>query len=529
MLWARLRSVSGVVLLVLVASALAGIAARPLTESRMRPIERARQLARSGRFDDAERLYLVLAKQRPASLPAIIELLEVHRRLELVGLGGLRPDDDAPAAAPGSADEAAVAAVALADDLPPDVATLAGWWSRVTRGEATPEDRAPVVALADAHPPAPWANHLLGREAQLSDRDDEAAERFALEASSFDDRRPDADGACAVWIGADDFDRLARALADPRFARQVSAEVQMNDAIRRRDGWAIARWFFPAQYGGATPGILVLALISGLVWFTLCAQMGLVDERRRFRIPLYLSAFVLGVASTYVTLALGLVEHAFGFEEKGQPLADAIYFVVGVGLREELSKVLMLLPLIPIVLRWGRRREALACGALVGLGFAAEENIGYFHMGLSTALARFLTANFLHVSTTGIAAVAIDDHVRGREASEGDLSRALMTVVAAHGLYDFFLSSGSVAGGSFLSMVVFVLLARRFVGALRDLPGREKPLLRSFCVGLAIVAGATFVYASALVGPVPAALALAEGALGLAIVALVFVQELRNL
>ena len=53
--------------------------------------------------------------------------------------------------------------------------------------------------------------------------------------------------------------------------------------------------------------------------------------------------------------------------------------------------------------------------------------------------------------------------------------------------------------------------------------------MRSFCVGLAVVAGATFIYASALVGPGAAAMALAGGALGLALVAMVFVQELRHL
>jgi RsiW-degrading membrane proteinase PrsW (M82 family) len=515
------------VLLVLLASALAGLVARPLMESHMAPLELARQLTRSGRYAEAEREYIAIGKQRPVSLPALIELVEVHGRRQLLALHRMK-DAGAPPALGGNS-EADVAAVVLADDLPPEVALLAGWWSRVMRGEAVPADRAPVVAAADARPPAPWANHLLGREAQLDDRDDDAADRFAREASWFDDRGVDADAACAVWIGAGDWEHLERALSDPRFARQVRPEVRLQEAIRRHDWPSAARWFLPAQYGDATPGILVLALVSGLVWFTLCIQMGLVDQRPRFRVPLYLAAFVLGVASTYVTMALGLLEHAYGFDEKGQPLADAIYFVVGVGLREELSKVLLLLPLVPIILRWGRRREALACGALVGLGFAVEENIGYFHMGLSTALARFLTANFLHVSTTGIAAVAIDDAVRGREAQEGDLSRALMTVVAAHGLYDFFLSSAPVAGGSFFSMVVFIFLARRFVGALRDLPGREKPLLRSFCVGLAVVAGATFIYASALVGPGAAAMALAGGALGLALVAMVFVQELRHL
>jgi RsiW-degrading membrane proteinase PrsW (M82 family) len=513
------------VILVLLASALVGLVARPLVESRMAPLAHARQLARSGRYAEAEREYIALGKERPVSLPALIELLDVHQQRELQALHRLALG----ATPPTLTRDGDIAAVVLADDLPPEVALLAGWWSRVTRGEAAPADRAPIVAVADARPPAPWANHLLAREAQLDDREDDAADRFAREASSFDDRTGDVDAACALWINAGDFDRLERAFSDPRFARQVRPELRLQEAVRRHDWASAARWFLPAQYGDATPGILVLVLVSGLVWFTLCIQMGLVDERPRFRVPLYLAAFVLGVASTYVTMALGLVEQAFGFDEKGQPIADAIYFVVGVGLREELSKVLLLLPLVPIILRWGRRREALACGALVGLGFAAEENISYFHMGLSTALARFLTANFLHVSTTGIAAVAIDDAVRGREASDGDLSRALMTVVVAHGLYDFFLSSGSVSGGSFFSMVVFIFLARRFVGALRDLPGREKPLLRSFCVGLAVVAGATFIYASALVGPASAAMALTGGALGLALVAMVFLQELRHL
>jgi hypothetical protein len=87
--------------------------------------------------------------------------------------------------------------------------------------------------------------------------------------------------------------------------------------------------------------------------------------------------------------------------------------------------------------------------------------------------------------------VAIDDAARGRETRPGDLSRTLAFVIAAHGLYDFFLSSGSVGGGSFLSMFVFILRTRRFVDVLRGLPGREGPLVNWFLIGLAAVVGAT--------------------------------------
>jgi len=526
----RFRSLAGVVASVLLVSLLAGILARQVLEGSRTPIERARELAHGGLYADAERLYLDVARRGPASLPTLVELLDNHRRLLVASSRALltATTNSALDALAATSGERSIDALLDAPDLPANVALLAQWWNRVTHGLAGDGDRAGIAAMADGDPPAPWSNHLLGREAQADDRDAEAAERFAREATAFDDRSDDASAACSQWMEDGNWERLTRALKTPRFARQVSAEVRMHEAMARRDWRHAVAWVFPSQFEGAGAGVLLLALVSGLVWFAICAQIGLVWKRWRVRLPMCLAAFGLGVASTYVTLAVAIFEQAYGFAEKGNAVADAIYFVVGVGLREELSKALLLLPLVPIVKRWGRRREALACGALVGLGFAAAENIGYFQMGLSTALARFLTANFLHVSTTGLVAVAIDDHVRGREAQPGDLSRTLMLIVAAHGLYDFFLSSQSVGAGSFLSMFVFVLLTRRFADVLRDLPGRQGPLLQWFCVGLAVVAGASFVYACTLVSPWQAAAALLEGMLGLVIVTYMFVHELRN-
>ena len=149
-------------------------------------------------------------------------------------------------------------------------------------------------------------------------------------------------------------------------------------------------------------------------------------------------------------------------------------------------------------------------------------------MGLSIALSRFLTANFLHVSTTGLVAVAIDDAVRGRETRPGDLSRTLMLVVVAHGLYDFFLSVGSGGGSSCRCSCSCSSRGASGRRLTRTPRGREGPLLRWFLVGLAVVAGASFVYASALAGPAHAATALFEGLLGIAIMAYVFVYELGN-
>jgi RsiW-degrading membrane proteinase PrsW (M82 family) len=489
-------------------------------------------LARTGHLIEAERAYIELAHERPVSVPLLVELLDNHRRL--VSMAALPivapgPDGATRALEPLLFEETTIDDLLSAPDLTSDQARLGRYWRAVTRSEVSPTDRDAVTRRADSDPPPPWYNHILGREAQELEDDAGAGERFAREASSFDDRSEDAAAACHIWLDDGNWSRLSDALGQPRFAKQVPTAILLRDSLRRHDWFGVARWFVPAQWEGASPGVVSLVAVSGLVWFAMCAGIGRLMRRWRVRVPLYAMAMGLGVASTFVALAVDLVEEGtLGLTEKGLPLADAIYFVVGVALREELAKALLLLPLALLVVRIGERREAFACGALVGLGFAAEENLDYFHMGLSTALARFLTANVLHVSTTALVALALDDHLRGRESRSGELSRTLMLVIVIHGLYDFFLSSASVDRGSFLSMFTFVLLTRRFVDGIRSLGGNEGPLVQRFCVGLAVVAGASFVYAAVRVGPQQAAMAILQGALGLAIVIYVLIQQLRT-
>ena len=77
-----------------------------------------------------------------------------------------------------------------------DARLLVEWWRLDPSGRRRwRRSREGIVAAAKAQPPAPWANHLLGREADREGRDAEAAESFAREASSLADRRDDATAA----------------------------------------------------------------------------------------------------------------------------------------------------------------------------------------------------------------------------------------------------------------------------------------------------------------------------------------------
>src|SRR5207248_731759 len=173
---------------------------------------------------------------------------------------------------------------------------------------------------------------------------------------------------------------------------------------------------------------LVLALVAAVAWFVFCARLGRAGERLAFRLPLYLFALVLGVASIVPTTFLIAVEEAvLHLVPNGTPGRDLVFYVLGVGFREELSKLLLFAPLVLVLRMRGTPLDVLVCGALVGLGFALVENLQYFARGdLSTAMARFLTANFLHMAMTAITAHALDDLVRAKEDRSFDASRSFL-------------------------------------------------------------------------------------------------------
>jgi RsiW-degrading membrane proteinase PrsW (M82 family) len=225
-------------------------------------------------------------------------------------------------------------------------------------------------------------------------------------------------------------------------------------------------------------------------------------------------------------------EAALQLKESGDPLRDLLFFVFGVGFREEFSKLLLFLPLVPILRRHGDRLDVAVCGALVGLGFAAEENVGYLTTGaLSTGLSRFLTANFFHMALTGTLALATVDFFSDTEKHAHTLSKTALMVIGMHGLYDFLLTHGEF-GGSYLAMTIFVILTRVFLTAVQDVrrgAGRGLSLTHTFVLSTAVVTGATYVYAASAVGYGLGLAVLAQGLLGIAIMLFVFLRTLRGL
>jgi len=527
-------------ILALVVTFVVGYAGMRLVQRALPPAAQAAALSSTRKYGAAEQIYVRLLKERPSG-EVLLALLENHQRAkgarrlrQLMGGGGAFGDGAGGDLKP---DEIVMTDEVLDDllerTLPPDLLRLARYWRGLDKGDVPPALREEMAEAASREPPAPLHNHALAREALGKGDAPEAARLFEKEGLAFPERRADLDRALLLWIRLEAWDHVRERLSDPAVSKAVDAEVKYKLAVHDRDWPSAARWLVLEWKPDPSLTTGMMAAVAALAWGFFCARLGKIGERPKRRLAFYVLAFALGVLSVAPTVLLIAVEEAkLRLVETGDAGRDLLFFVFGVGLREEASKLLLFLPLVPLLRRWGDRLDVLVCGAMVGLGFAAEENLNYLARGdLHTALARFLTANFMHMAMTGILAAALDDFLRDRERYAADFSRATVMVVAMHGGYDF-LATHEEMGGTYLAMVVFFFLVRMFLAAVDH--ARRKAdvgftLTHAFLVAVAVVTGASAVYAVAAVGPVEGAVVLAEGLLGVAILIYAFVRTLREM
>lgn len=520
-----------VIVAVLAVALVLGVVLQRVGRTRWPGIQ-ARALADDGHGAEAEAIALAALEANPADEELLFFLVENHRR----PFHPLPPPtrEQAPVPLPppevaegGFADEARIDRLLEDRRIPRRTATLARF---VLDGDGDPALEALVQAWAASTPPVPWANRLLGRAAHARGDAVSAARFLEREGLLVDAHAEDVDASLLARLAAGDLAGARARLDDPAVAARASARARFQVALDARD----FRRAVPASIAAFFPrpplGPLLLSGVAALAWLAVLARIGKLAERRGYRAALYAAAIAVGVASIWPTLwLLHLQEIFLHLRQTGDRTRDAIFYVFGVGFREELSKLLAFALLVPLLGRRANPLDVLIAGGLVGLGFAAEENVLYLARGdLSTALARYLTANFLHMSMTGLSAAALYDAVRDPERHALEATKTIFLVIALHGAYDYLLTQAA----SFLAMFVFIVLARRYLQALWRAQGRPVagvPTEALFGIGTAVVVATSFVWGAARVGVGPAAEAMIGGLLGLVVMIVVFVQTLSKL
>ena len=305
------------------------------------------------------------------------------------------------------------------------------------------------------------------------------------------------------------------------------------DELARQGAWTELWWAIPQSewQQSRRPGPVVLAALTGCCWLIFILQALQLTGPRDPRLWLALVGVLLGVFSIWPTLFfIYWQEHAWNLQDSLNLIPGIRYYVLGVGLREETAKLICLLPVMPLLLRLRSELAALLVSGCVGIGFAFEENAGYFvSSGGSDAMGRYLTANPFHMMLTALVGLAVYRGLRNPRDWGPQAVGVFGLIVFGHGLYDAFIALPALAEYSLFGSIIFVLVVYQFFRELRSARSKRPDtvsLTANFLCGVSLVTAATFIYLSATIGCELAFNVLAQGVLGLAVMVYLFLREM---
>jgi len=319
------------------------------------------------------------------------------------------------------------------------------------------------------------------------------------------------------------------------FEQERKSRQMLENAIDRHDWWHVW-WLIPrVHFGSFQLGKSAVGLFAGGCWLVFLLQAGCAIPSQGARICLCLGGLVLGAISVWPTLmAVYVQRELWQFDRNSvENLVSGLrYCILGIGLREELCKLLLLVPLVPWLMRRRDSLEQLIVAACVGVGFAAAENIGYLSgAGAVGSVSRFLIANFLHAGLTGLAGLWLCRALRWPKDCGAHFVAYFGLIVLAHALYDAVILIPDLT--SMLTglehMIIFVAIVYAFFHELRQLrPARHEPisLTANFVIGLSLLTAVTFIYLSSQAGVRAAAQGFGTFAVGMSIMAYVYLREM---
>ncbi len=393
-----------------------------------------------------------------------------------------------------------------------------------------------LEAAALSTPPPVFANEFLGDLLAGEGEAKGALQAYLREGGGFADAKRARSQALRLATDLKDLRALRLMLADPRVAGEASPLDQYHAGMVLGDWKLMMTGLLRLEGQHSRPDVLIVTLFAAALWYAVFVRCG-VREHWRWVRPL--PALFAGVVSILPTMLLvQWQETANGFTENGEFLHDLLYYVTGVGLREEAAKLLLFAPFIPWLLKHKAPGKALLTGAFVGLGFALDENRSYYLMnGIATAaVGRLLTANFFHAALTGLAGHALYELVRTRFGSAERFIGTFVGVVVAHGVYDWVQGAGSslaaIGDIGILSIVILAVIAQQFFDKLTALIQPQRgvvSLLSLFLTGLAVLVGAGFILAAVDSGTMAGVSAVGVDALSLVPITVFYVRKFGHL
>jgi len=350
-----------------------------------------------------------------------------------------------------------------------------------------------------------FRNEFLGDIYLISKKNDQALAHYLAEGNTFPDARYSQRSALLELWRNQDFAQLNSLLSRPGFRGCLRAGELMPILTDSRNFPGLLRATFQQSLDQFQFPEIFPPLFTALIWSLIFFSFSSVTGRT---VTLSVTAFLLGVISACLTLFTLMIQEriqGFTFDPTDSALSQIIYFVAGVGLREEGMKLLCFVPMAIWILPRKNDLEGFILAGMVGLGFASEENFSYFQNAFDHTVvwSRFLTANALHFSLTGVSGYFFFRMLVGKGRGWENFLTNFLIAVTAHGLYDALISMPALESYSVLGLIALALIAYRYFDLLRDhldidgLHLRLSPL-GVFVLGSAVLLCSTLIFSAGL-------------------------------
>ena len=267
-----------------------------------------------------------------------------------------------------------------------------------------------------------------------------------------------------------DNEEISRRLVDPKWQKYADNHLLYSYHFAERNYPQMIYYLTLSQYDHYTWQVIVVCLVAGFGWAFFLIHLGAGWSWPKRDFALIIAAIILGMMSAILTLFVVELQHDWIDYDKQEKtvIYNLAYCILGIGLREELCKMLLFIPLL-----WFLKNERSPCkilifSSLVGLGFAIEENFGYITRadGHPAALmARFMTANFLHMLMTGYICYHLTIAFQKKGRYWDDFTNAFIKMTIIHGVYDFFLIDETMVsqGMEFFAMMLYIWIAMQYM------------------------------------------------------------------
>jgi len=291
---------------------------------------------------------------------------------------------------------------------------------------------------------------------------------------------------------------VRKLIEDPQFFAAASLDLRMRSAAEKGHWGKVWVESFSFVTESRDWTIWLVTLVAALVWIVLLLRLANATSLSCSEVWIALAAFALGAMSANTTLvAVYWQDIAMNIREDGTFLGDLLYYVAGVGAREEILKLAFAVPVLLFLIKDPDDRRVLLAGGMAGLGFAAQENLMYVASGTAgTAFARFLSANFLHIGLTALTAKGLMTWFRHPTRGWDQALFIITAAILMHGGYNLLIVQPALAEYSIFAMTIIVVIGFWYFHEVRLARKRDRDIVALnalFVWGLTLILGVGYI------------------------------------